>query len=139
GEFVHGTPLLFDNGVAGPVAIVFLTPLTSLSGISAQANLQGAYTATETFFGTGGQIGIESYNGVSNLGPEGSIPTFASFDAGGALITSVVYTVTNDGSGFALGGAAGGGAVPEPATWGMLLVGMGLVGGAMRRRTVATA
>ncbi|MEO8811823.1 MAG: hypothetical protein ABI376_02785, partial [Caulobacteraceae bacterium] len=42
GEFVHGTPLLFDNGVAGPVAIVFLTPLTSLSGISAQANLQGA-------------------------------------------------------------------------------------------------
>ena len=30
---------------------------------------------------------------------------------------------------------AGNGAVPEPATWAMLILGFGLVGGAMRRRT----
>lgn len=29
--------------------------------------------------------------------------------------------------------------VPEPATWGMMIVGMGIVGGTMRRRTVARA
>ena len=31
-----------------------------------------------------------------------------------------------------------GGAVPEPATWAMLILGMGMVGGAMRRKTRAT-
>ena len=38
-------------------------------------------------------------------------------------------------------GARGPGAVPEPATWAMMLAGFGLVGGAMRRRrgTLATA
>ena len=31
------------------------------------------------------------------------------------------------------------GAVPEPATWAMMLMGFGLVGGAMRRRKVSTS
>jgi hypothetical protein len=31
------------------------------------------------------------------------------------------------------------GAVPEPATWAMLIVGLGLTGGALRGRRVATA
>ena len=31
----------------------------------------------------------------------------------------------------------GGGAIPEPSTWAMLILGMGMVGGAMRRRTRA--
>jgi hypothetical protein len=30
------------------------------------------------------------------------------------------------------------GAVPEPATWAMMIGGMGMVGGAMRRRRVST-
>lgn len=30
-------------------------------------------------------------------------------------------------------------AVPEPATWGLMLVGFGLMGAAMRRRTVRTS
>lgn len=32
----------------------------------------------------------------------------------------------------------GGGAVPEPATWAMLILGMGMIGGTMRRRSAAT-
>jgi hypothetical protein len=39
-------------------------------------------------------------------------------------------------------GQFGAGAIPEPATWAMMIVGFGLVGGAMRRRTrlnIATA
>ena len=34
--------------------------------------------------------------------------------------------------------AAAGGVVPEPATWAMMIVGVGAVGGAMRRRRVST-
>jgi PEP-CTERM motif len=34
------------------------------------------------------------------------------------------------------GGGGGGGAVPEPATWAMMIMGFGFVGGAMRRRRV---
>jgi len=38
-----------------------------------------------------------------------------------------------------ISGAAGAGAVPEPASWAMLIAGFGLVGAAMRRRTTALA
>ena len=42
---------------------------------------------------------------------------------------------TRLGSSFlAIGGSLGTPAVPEPATWGMMLVGFGIVGGAMRAR-----
>jgi hypothetical protein len=47
-----------------------------------------------------------------------------------------------DGVAFELTAPGGVGAVPEPATWAMMLVGFGAVGGAMRRRrgkTVAFA
>jgi len=36
-------------------------------------------------------------------------------------------------------GAPGGGAVPEPATWAMLIMGFGLLGGALRRRRALAA
>jgi hypothetical protein len=39
----------------------------------------------------------------------------------------------------ALNSQAVGGAIPEPATWAMLLTGFGLVGATMRRRAAATA
>ena len=39
----------------------------------------------------------------------------------------------------ALNPQAVGGAIPEPATWAMLLTGFGLVGATMRRRAAATA
>ena len=43
------------------------------------------------------------------------------------------YTLTLDGPGdITLGG--GGGLVPEPATWAMMIGGFGLAGGALRRR-----
>ncbi|RYF21821.1 MAG: PEP-CTERM sorting domain-containing protein [Oxalobacteraceae bacterium] len=37
-----------------------------------------------------------------------------------------------------LGGAAATGAVPEPASWAMMIFGMGAVGGALRRRQKTT-
>ena len=37
------------------------------------------------------------------------------------------------------GGGGGGGAVPEPASWAMLVIGFSLVGAGLRRRTRANA
>lgn len=53
-----------------------------------------------------------------------------NFDFGGSRASSVTFTSGNKA--FEVDNIAG--AVPEPATWAMLLVGMGLVGGAVRRR-----
>jgi hypothetical protein len=76
---------------------------------------------------------------------------------GNAYTNTVQYTHSNDlqtvqqilgVAGTPLGAAAGAysmgdlykaGAIPEPATWTMMLVGAGLVGGAMRRRRVVAA
>jgi hypothetical protein len=76
---------------------------------------------------------------------------------GAAYTNTVQYTHSNDlqtvqqilgVAGAPLGAAAGAysmgdlykaGAIPEPATWTMMLVGAGLVGGAMRRRRVFAA
>lgn len=62
------------------------------------------------------------------------------------LISAKIGDVDTYGDSFKLKGITyalpvppppGGGAVPEPATWAMLILGMGVVGGAMRRRTRA--
>ena len=55
----------------------------------------------------------------------------------GELFTSVTFSST--GNSFEVDNLAVGGAVPEPATWAMMIVGFGLVGGAMRRSRKATA
>lgn len=53
-----------------------------------------------------------------------------NFAFSGAKVTSVVFSSSSDA--FELDSVAG--VVPEPATWAMLIVGMGMVGAAMRRR-----
>jgi len=90
-----------------------------------------------------------NYNGA--LG-EREIGTFTVFGSGSTVVLgdftsfaflnngptkgSGVSTVGNNAVGVAGFEDAGNpnGIVPEPATWGMMLAGMGLVGGAMRRR-----
>lgn len=60
------------------------------------------------------------------------------FNFGGAAITSVNFSSSQNS--FELDTVSG--AVPEPASWALLIVGMGMTGAAMRRRrgtTVAAA
>lgn len=49
--------------------------------------------------------------------------------------TVSAFSDANRGENFLPAAAA----VPEPATWGMMILGMGLIGGAMRRKKVRTA
>jgi hypothetical protein len=51
-----------------------------------------------------------------------------------ATITQLVY----ENTGASLTVAAVGGAVPEPATWGMMILGFGMIGAAARSRKVKT-
>ena len=57
-----------------------------------------------------------------------------SFNFGGAPITSVNFSSSQNS--FELDTVSG--AVPEPATWALLIAGMGMTGAAMRRRRGAT-
>lgn len=59
--------------------------------------------------------------------------------APGELITSVVFSNTPTTDAFEVANFRVGSAVPEPATWAMLLLGFGALGGALRRRAAAPA
>ena len=103
--------------------------------IGAQTNDNGAYIATLTAYDAGhALLGSDSVNGVSASAPS-TVPLLSLSQAG---IASVTIASTNDGDGFAIAaapGAGGGGpAVPEPATWALMLVGFGLAGLPLRRR-----
>jgi PEP-CTERM motif len=89
---------------------------------------------------------------------------YSAFDAGGALVSAGLLgsvqnfdlvsvagsgisrlLVSNDGTDqwtYGIGEltftADAAGAVPEPATWGMMILGFGVIGGAMRRRAKVT-
>lgn len=88
------------------------------------------YTETYNILGPSADITVSShatlncYNGAScNYGDT------AKF----ALVTPTGTSYTSDSGVFLTGGTVSG-AVPEPATWEMMLGGFGLVGGAMRRQ-----
>jgi len=136
GQFVSGTPLLFDNSTPGAIDINFATPISSITGIALQDNYFGAYTATLTAYNSSDvELGSVTYSSNNEGVGSGPIPTFDFSSAG---ISEIVFTSTNDGLGAALGGVGG---VPEPATWALMLTGIAGLGAAMRfgRRKAAIA
>ncbi len=144
GSFAPGERLLF-TGIPGNIPqpgsifISFAAPVRA-AGAQIQGNFPGAYTARITtddgsFF---------EILGVSALGsPDDSNP-FLGAISDSASITSILFTVPVNGSaGFAISqlDLVAGNGVPEPASWAMMIVGFGAVGGAMRaaRRNPKTA
>jgi hypothetical protein len=73
---------------------------------------------------------------LSNAGANGTFPSFANtFSTTWVIGAALTPQERNDA--FKLAGIAFNvAAVPEPATWAMMLVGFGLVGGALRRRGI---
>jgi hypothetical protein len=133
GAFTPGAALLCNCAGPGAITIDFAAPVTDLS-LGAQTNDNGAYVATLTAYDAGHAVLRSlSVNGVSANAP-GTVPILALSQSG---TWSVTISSTNDGDGFALGGVpgAGGPAVPEPSAWAMMLLGFGLAGASLRRRT----
>ena len=107
---------------------------TATGGFAATNNPGGSTTTTgrnvgggvlQTNFGTNGLMGTEN----------SAIYIFRT--------NAVNYTTGTigviDGSTFTVAGFAPTAAVPEPATWGMMIAGFGLLGGVMRRRKTTVA
>lgn len=76
-----------------------------------------------------------SYNAISNIGPLPVAFTFTNTIA----TTAGALNFTSNPSNLVFSAVTGAvQAVPEPATWAMMLAGFGIVGGAMRRRQRVT-
>ena len=115
--------------------------------LGAGANLLGQtwiYTpaasgAAATQYNDGSSANSLYFSGVTT----GSYDTFAQTFAtaiGSTYAYSFLYSnsVNNSPSGFRVDVNAAAGAVPEPATWGLMVLGFGMIGAAARSRKVKT-
>ncbi len=123
-------------GVVDTMTFAFDTPVDS---VGAFINWVPTQTATTIAVYDASMVLIESFT-VSAGGVNLATPnTFYGFKSASANISYFVFT---DGYIAALSGLNGGhidGAIPEPATWGLLVLGFGLMGGALRRGKVAVS
>ncbi len=129
GTFGDGEHLIFNTGSL-PTVINFASAISSISDIGLQMDVYGAYTATlNAFDGLGNLLGSVSYAGTSSYTPDTQPGFFFAADG----IRSI--TLSSSGTGeHAVGYAPSPlGAVPEPATWGMMLAGFCIAGTVMRR------
>lgn len=124
--------------------------LAVLGGNSATLTLAQSYRNLSFYWGS-----IDPFNSVTFLNAAGqNVGTFTgaqipgapdngaqgdalnnrrvNFDFGTDSVNSITFSSRQNS--FELDTIAAGGAVPEPATWAMLLAGMGMVGASMRRR-----
>jgi hypothetical protein len=137
GEFSRGSQILYDNGVPGAVVSQVQYPFPAYDlGFSIQANAIGPYVATLTAYLGGSLVGVATYSGDNELGPEGTIPHFDVSAFAYSPIDSWTLSTTNDADGF---GYYYGVSVPEPASWTLMLVGFGGLGVVMRRKAAMAA
>lgn len=87
-------------------------------------------------------IGTQSFTKATPTAPT-SLADFAftgSVNTGPIKVGSVLYTVTAaNGSNPGLADISFTGSVPEPATWALMILGFGAIGGSMRYRRKSTA
>ena len=62
-----------------------------------------------------------------------------SYDFGGAAVNTITFGSTGNSFEFDNLAAGVAGAVPEPATWAMMLLGFGALGATLRRRRAAVS
>lgn len=104
-----------------------------------------AVTVYDGLNGTGNVLGVinlsAQYNDNCVGDPNGA---FCNWTAGGVTFAGTAYSIDFGGTANQTGydnitfgsDTPGGGTVPEPATWAMMILGFGLVGASMRRRRV---
>lgn len=105
-----------------------------------------AVTVYDGLNGTGNVLGVINLNAQFNQNCSGD-PSgqFCNWSAGGVSFEGTAYSIDFGGTANQTGydnitfgsDTPGGGAVPEPATWAMMILGFGLVGASVRRRRIA--
>ena len=135
GNFADGTPLLWDANL-GDITIDFSSPVYGV-GAQIQNVDDGKFTATVTSGGT--VYNLPGWSDIPGVGDGSAI--FIGLLSDTAISSIVFHTVGAGGDeGFAIGPlllktVEG---VPEPAAWALMIGGVGMVGGALRRRQRAS-
>ena len=129
------TPSAAD-GVAA-TSYTYSTTFTLTGFNAATASISGLFAADDN-------VSSILLNGVSFSSGAVGFSSFTPFATNTGFVagTNTLTFVTNNGGGPAglrveVSGTAN--AVPEPATWGLMVIGFGLIGSAARRRSTVTA
>lgn len=146
GNFANGDELLWTGGIGPDITITFAAPVAGV-GTQWQANYFGAFGANlKAYDALDNLLGTVTADGFSTTMGDGSA-IFLGVLSGSVNISKLVLALdyaTSAPQDFAInrllltGTSGGGGVVPEPATWAMLIAGFGLVGAALRRRATRT-
>lgn len=137
-SFPLGTPSDIVTGRFSLTLADFVTSsktvaLADLTSCSAMGSVSGALPCDKQILTVGG--GFDDYVLFGLVQPDGPA-NVAYYFAPGALSAAGIYDSTLFGKDQAgrLTVTVLGGAVPEPASWAMMIAGFGLVGASMRRR-----
>ena len=134
---VHPGPTATDGGVF----VAFFSPIASEFEVRAAFSVQDTSpSGVAVNFLYEPVFGVPNFTFVGKLDAQttsGSYATRVFLPAGGIL--AVIFDKDGDYSNDSTGVNLTLTAVPEPATWGLMIAGFGMVGAALRRRTAVAA
>jgi hypothetical protein len=137
GQIVSGTLDGLSNG-----SNLAASGLTATVTASPYADLLGTYNVASGFSGTynsySASNGVVTYANFALRNGSFSFLFFGTSPNGGTFFPQLRNAaLSEDAHNFGVGTSftADAGAVPEPASWAMMIFGMGAVGGALRRRS----
>lgn len=137
-----GTTSNYETILTGGRAM--LTSLAGLSSISFYMGSPDSYN-TVRFSGDDGFVwtlnGSAIWAGVVPANGSQSTGLRINYDFGDAVVRKAEFFSTGNSFEFdsIAGRLAGGGAVPEPSTWAMMILGFGAIGAVLRRRRLNPA
>jgi hypothetical protein len=132
--------LTTDSSGANSGTGVALSPVIS-GEIGYLASLYQANNTAEALAGIQGAIWLTEYSGLTLTGGSSQVAHFqalgadwAATHAGNTTYADAIYSVGGQNQGFVIGGA-----VPEPASWALMIAGFGMAGAVLRRRRQVAA
>ncbi|WP_238941036.1 PEPxxWA-CTERM sorting domain-containing protein [Sphingomonas beigongshangi] len=127
-----GTPMIGLNAMNASFTLSFATAISGfLADLNWTTENASANAMMEAFDVQGNSLGSLTFEGPGNLVTPGTY----GFQEAGNVISSIRFS--NEYVGIRNLSIASTAAVPEPASWALMILGMGAVGFAMRRRKKA--